>query len=46
MALLFSEVTLTVDQHQVKFLASGTPKTVADLDGWTAYEDFMKSSAS
>lgn len=46
MALLFSEVTLTVDQHQVKFLASGTPKTAADLDGWTAYEDFMKSSAS
>ena len=42
MALLFSEVTLTVDQHQVKFLASGTPKTAADLDGWTAYEDFME----
>ena len=46
MALLFSEVTLTVDQNQVIFLASGTPKTAADLDGWTAYEDFMKSSAS
>ena len=42
MALLFSEVTLTVDQAQVKFLASGTPKTAADLDGWTAYEDFME----
>ena len=42
MALLFSEVTLTVDQNQVIFLASGTPKTAADLDGWTAYEDFME----
>ena len=42
MALLFSEVTLTVDQNQVKFLASGTPKTAADLDGWTAYKDFME----
>lgn len=42
MALLFSEVILTVEQNQVVFLASGVPKTAGDLDGWTAYKDFME----
>ena len=41
MALLFSEVTLTAEDMQRKFLVSGIPMDLDDLDGWTAYEDFL-----
>ena len=41
MALLFSEVTLTAEDMQKKFLVSGIPMDLDDLDGWTAYEDFL-----
>ena len=41
MALLFSEVTLTAGDMQKKFLVSGIPMEFEDLDGWTAFEDFM-----
>ena len=41
MAVLFSAVTLTADNHQVEFLAAGIPRVANDLDGWTAYEIFM-----
>ena len=41
MALLFSEVTLRAEDRQRKFLVSGIPMDLDDLDGWTAYEDFL-----
>ena len=41
MALLFSEVTLTAGDMQKKFLVFGIPMDFEDLDGWTAFEDFM-----
>ena len=41
MALLFSEVTLEAEDRQRKFLVSGIPTDLDDLDGWTAYEDFL-----
>ena len=37
MALLFSEVTLEAEDKQRKFLVSGIPMDLDDLDGWTAY---------
>ena len=40
-ALLFSEVTLEAEDRQRKFLVSGIPTDLDDLDGWTAYEDFL-----
>ena len=41
MALLFSEVRLEAEEMQRKFLVSGIPMDLDDLDGWTAYEDFL-----
>ena len=43
MAVLFSAVTLTADNNQVEFLAAGIPRDADDLEGWTAYENFMSS---
>ena len=36
MALLFSEVTLEAEDRQRKFLVSGIPTDLDDLDGWTS----------
>ena len=41
MAVLFSAVTLTADNNQVVFFAAGIPRDAKDLEGWTAYENFM-----
>lgn len=41
MAVLFSEVTLTTDNNQIEFLVAGIPRDSDDLEGWTAYENFM-----
>lgn len=41
MAVLFSAVTLTADNSKVVFLAAGIPRDEDDLEGWTAYENFM-----
>lgn len=41
MAVLFSAITLTADNNQVEFFAAGIPRDSDDLEGWTAYEDFM-----
>ena len=41
MALLFSEVRLEAEEMQRKFLVSGIPMDLDDLNGWTAYEDFL-----
>lgn len=31
----------TADNNQVEFLAAGIPRDADDLEGWTAYENFM-----
>lgn len=41
MAVLFSAVTLTADNNQAEFLSAGIPRDSDDLEGWTAYENFM-----
>ena len=41
MALLFSEVTLEAEDMRRKFIVSGIPMDLDDLNGWTAYEDFF-----
>ena len=41
MALLFSAVTLTANDHDAEFLVSGIPRDTDDLEGWTAYEGFL-----
>lgn len=41
MAVLFSAVTLTAGNNQAEFLAAGIPRDTDDLEGWTAYENFM-----
>ena len=41
MAVLFSAVTLTAGNNQAEFLAAGIPRATDDLEGWTAYENFM-----
>lgn len=41
MAVLFSAVTVTSDSDQAEFLVAGIPKCRADLEDWTAFEDFM-----
>ena len=41
MALLFSEVTLEAEDKQRKFLVSGIPMDLDDLDGWTAYDRWI-----
>lgn len=41
MSVLFSTVTLSTDNDQAEFLAAGIPQDADDLEGWTAYEDFL-----
>lgn len=41
MALLFSEVTLTGNGEQTKFLVGGTPQEYGDLENWRACERFL-----
>ena len=41
MAILFSSVTATADDEQVEFLCAGIPREFDDLEGWTAFEDFL-----
>ena len=43
MSLRFSRVTLTSDGKTASFLTSGTPQSRADLQGWTAYDNFISS---
>lgn len=41
MALLFSAVTATANEQEVEFLVGGIPREYDDLEGWTAFDDFM-----
>ncbi len=42
MAVLFSAVTVTSDSDQAEFLVSGIPKSYADLEGWTAFDNLIR----
>lgn len=42
MALLFSAVTVTANDQEVEFLVGGIPREFDDLEGWTAFDNFME----
>lgn len=42
MALLFSAVTATANDQEIEFLIGGIPREFDDLEGWTAYDNFME----
>ena len=42
MALLFSAVTVTANDLEVEFLVGGIPREFDDLEGWTAFDNFME----
>ena len=43
MAVLFSAVTVTAiaKGEQVEFLVGGIPRELSDLEGWTAFDNFI-----
>ena len=41
MALLFSKVTMRDDYNEAEFFVSGFPQEPDDLEGWTAYHEFL-----
>ena len=43
MSVRFSRVTLTSGGTTASFLVGGSPRSQTDLQGWTAFESFMKS---
>lgn len=42
MALLFSAVKATAQDQEVEFLVGGIPREYDDLEGWTAFDNFME----
>lgn len=42
MALLFSAVTATANDQEVEFLVGGILREFDDLEGWTAFDNFME----
>ena len=41
MSLRFSQVTLSSDGKTTSFLVGGIPQSQANLQGWTAYDNFV-----
>ena len=41
MAILFSKVTMRDDYNESEFLVGGFPREADDLEGWTAYHEFL-----
>ena len=41
MAIMFSKVTMRDDYNESEFLVGGFPQEVDDLEGWTAYHEFL-----
>ncbi len=41
MAILFSKVTIRDDSSETEFFISGFPQDAGDLEGWTAYREFL-----
>ena len=42
MSLLFSHVTVKINDCTVRFFACGIPKEVSDLENYTAYNQFIE----
>lgn len=42
MALQFSAVTVTANDQEVEFLVGGIPREFDDLEGWTAFDNYME----
>ncbi|MBE6675428.1 MAG: hypothetical protein E7594_01165 [Ruminococcaceae bacterium] len=42
MAVLFSAVTVTAGDQEKKFLVRGIPRELGDIEGYTAFEEFME----
>lgn len=41
MAVVFSAVTVTANGDEAKLLVGGIPRAYEDLEGWTAFDNFM-----
>ena len=41
MAIMFSKVTMRDDYNESEFLVGGFPQEADDLEGWTAYHEFL-----
>ena len=44
MSLRFSQVALSSDGETTSFLVGGIPKSRTDLQGWTAFDDFLNNT--
>ena len=42
MAVLFSAVTVTAGDQKTEFLVRGIPRELGDIEGYTAFEEFME----
>ena len=42
MAVLFSAVTVTAGNQEKEFLVRGIPRELGDIEGYTAFEEFME----
>ena len=42
MAVLFSAVTVTAGDQEKEFLVRGIPRGLGDIEGYTAFEEFME----
>lgn len=45
MSLRFSRVTLHSDEKTTSFLIGGIPECQSDLQGWTAYENYLHDAS-
>jgi hypothetical protein len=41
MAIMFSKVTMRDDYNESEFFVGGFPQDADDLEGWTAYHEFL-----
>ena len=41
MSILFSKVTMRDDYNESEFFVSGFPQEPGDLEGWSAYHEFL-----
>lgn len=42
MSVKFSRVSAMTNEKAAVFLVGGTPETQSDLDGWTAFDEFVE----
>ena len=42
MAVLFSAVSVTANDQEIEFYVGGIPREFDDLEGWTAFDNFME----